>query len=405
METHNSAAYERHLFRVMLLFPILLIPLVIVTDPPFIIPDLRHTYVLGRLIFGVWFLGLYGLTFYSQKHWHLVSFYIGIVCYSVFGQFFLPSYYMVFMEAVVPMALFLPFTEVAFYSVTILGAICMILAVNMMGTSYSTDPTMLVRFRFDASMATGITSGLSIVGYHFVARVRKEKDILSAKFLDIGQNTSSILHDFKGLLSTPLMYIQMLAQKAESMEPNTAKLIANLNEDFAQLCTYVGETNHLNRLKDHTDVFRLSEVIDSLRVIMKSSLRGVSVEVLHDPKFELSKNLLLKVLYNIFTNCVESMRVELETNVNKQDKIQVSFDSLTNSIFVDDSGTGLTPDALKRLNSKTYVSSTKVGGSGIGSLMIRELIGSAGGTVKFHNRAQGGSRVQILLPKRTFLSE
>lgn len=407
MDKQYTVAYNKVLFRWMVGFPLAFVPLLIAVDPPLIEPALRKSYVWGRAASEIYFLWLFLASFRNQKSWHLNAFYIGLNFHAIFGQYFLPCYYLAYMEAVFPVALFLPLSAKSFYSITSAGLVLMLISINN-GSSYNgTDPAMIKKFYFDASMGVLITSLLSILGYHFVTRVRKEKDILAAKFLDIGQNASSIIHDFKGLLTTPQMYAQMLEANVQQYDEKTSKIVTLLNEDMNYLSKYVHETNHLNNLKDYKDVFYLSEVIDSLLVIIKGKLRGVVVQAKTNPKLCLSKNLLLKVLYNLFVNSIEANNEHVVSagHESKPLEIVVDFDPDKATLLVEDNGVGIPQDLLKRLNSFSSVESTKQQGSGVGTFMIKELISSIGGKVVFSNKKAGGTSVQIRLPEKSIIKE
>jgi signal transduction histidine kinase len=395
----NQFAYNKLLFRWIILLPISIDILIMFVDPPFVAQGLRSLYVSGRAIELSIFLILFCLSFFNQKSWHLNWFYGLLMAHSIFGQFFLPCYYLGFMEGVFCFALFLPLTSRGFYGITFVSAALMIYAITYSGVSYTTDPIINNKFIFDANAGTILSGIVACLGFHFVTYVRKEKDILSAKFLDVGKHTSSLIHDFKGLLSTPMMYVQMLERDKQKYDAQTNEIISNLYEDFLFLDKYIKETNNLNNLKTYNDTFELNDVIQSLQVIMKGSLRGIVVNVENNPTLNFSKNLLLKVLYNLLMNSIEAQK----NNVFL--KIYIYADRNLSSIFIADNGKGFDPQTLKKLNSGAVVESTKEKGSAIGTLIVKDLIRSIGGSVVFSNSAAtGGSLVQIKIPASSFIT-
>jgi hypothetical protein len=94
-------------------------------------------------------------------------------------------------------------------------------------------------------MGVVITMIGSILGYHFITRARQEKDILADKFLDVGRHTSSIMHDFKGLLSTPLTYVDLLKKcmQAGTVGAEEKQALDFLAQDLTFLNLYVNEIN------------------------------------------------------------------------------------------------------------------------------------------------------------------
>ena len=153
------------------------VPFFLYLDPQLLTPANKTIYLAGRIITILTFLGIFFHSFRVQKWWHPFIFYIGLLFHAIFGQYFLPCYYLAYMEIIIPIALFIPLrSQKEFYSVTLSAYVVMVYSIFKSNLSYSTDPVLTSRFYADITSAVTIMTVLAMLGYHFVTRVRKEKD-------------------------------------------------------------------------------------------------------------------------------------------------------------------------------------------------------------------------------------
>ena len=100
---------------------------------------------------------------------------------------------------------------------------------------------------------------------------------------------------------------------------------------------------------------------------------------------------LQQLLLNLLKNAAESG--------SPAEEIQVSISQCQRSstIEVSDRGLGMSPEVLRNALLPFY--STKVGGSGVGLTLCREIVEAHGGELVLVNRRRGGLRVRIVLPR------
>ncbi len=100
---------------------------------------------------------------------------------------------------------------------------------------------------------------------------------------------------------------------------------------------------------------------------------------------------LQQLLLNLLKNAVESE--------SPAEDIQVSITQTLHSstIEVSDRGLGMPPDVLRNALLPFY--STKVGGSGVGLTLCREIVEAHDGELVLVNRRRGGLRVRLVLPR------
>lgn len=368
---------------------------VIFIDVPLIAPHLRWAYILGRVLTAAICLFVILANLRQQSRWQIPLLFMTLVIYSAHGQYFLPCYYLAYMEVIIPLGLFFQIPQKQFYTMILTSLAIMLFMVIYSASSYSTDPEVTLKFKFDASMGVIITTILSVLGYNYITRTRQEREILMERFLDLGCHTSSIMHDLKGLLTTPITYVEVLNDRLELVSSEDHRLndvLSFLKDDLLFLNQYVNEINSLNHLNEEIGWFQLSEVVTVVQTILQGSLKEATLETKNDFVLYFNKSVLIKVLYNVVMNSIEAKLPQ-----NKL-KIEITFNQKENAIIISDNGTGFAKDTLKDLNSGRLVTSEKKNG-GIGIYLIRRLLESRGSTIWFENNSEGGARVKVTLPK------
>jgi signal transduction histidine kinase len=368
---------------------------VIFIDTPLLEPNYRMPYILGRVITAGICLVVAATNLRRQYRWQVPLLFMTLVTYSAHGQFFLPCYYLAYMEVIIPLGLFFQIPQKQFYSM-ILGSLAVMLwMIIYSAASYSTDPQVTLKFKFDASMGVIITTILSVLGYNYITRNRQEREILMEKFLDLGCHTSSIMHDLKGLLTTPITYVEVLNDKLEKVSNQDRQLgdvLSFLKDDLLFLNQYVNEINSLNHLNEEVGWFQLSEVVEVVQTILQGSLKEAALETKSDTLLYFNKSVLTKVLYNVVMNSIEAKQQKDKL------KIEIAYRQNDRSIMICDNGSGFPKDTLKDLNSGRLVTSEKKNG-GIGIYLIRRLLESRNGAIRFKNSPSGGACVQVQLPQ------
>ena len=388
----TNTFYNKWTFRGSLILYLLNGPTFLLLDPALISPETRNVYIVGRAINLIFFAFLLIQSFYVQYQWHLIAIFLGLMFHSIFGQFFLPCYFLGYMETCFVASLLLPVGSKKFYTILLTSMAAMLYSINTSHINYTSGSLDYQnKFYFDSTMGILITTALAIFLYHFFTRVRNQKDLLMAKFLDVGKNTSSIIHDFKGLLSTPLMYSNFLQNNCEGLDPKIKEIIKNLQTDLEFLHNYVINTNSLNITSESPQSFNFSEVVKSISCILSNHSSRLKINLDQDFNIIFNKNLTVKVLYNLIMNSIEAQ------DPGKPVIIDIYHDK--KYFYVRDNGPGFSPKTLKTINSNEIAVSNKEGGSSVGVLISKEYLQKCGSNLQFENAKNGtGAIAKIKLP-------
>lgn len=374
-------------FLVMLALCVLFSFLGIQTDLPFIPKDNHNLYIYGRLLWGslnvLWFVLLISNKITLKNV--LIPYMITMMLYSFHGQWFVPCYYLAFVEILCLVGLFFPVNKKQFRIVATISTILMCWVVlNSPATYNSVDPLIDAKFRYDALIAVLLISFGALLGHTYVTMKRQEKDEAYRKFLDIGKYSSFLFHDFKGLLSTPIFYADMLTQTIKT-GASSEEIILKLNEDLAFIQDYSKEIMKLtlpdNQSYDVKSKIDIQHFTKTLNVLLRKPLNGINfqIEVKDIPEKEVNVYQLVKVFYNAILNSLES----INSNKVSNPTIKIYFDK--EKIEIRDNGKGFSKDILKKINQEEIIVSTKENGSGIGTAIIKDLIKNMDGKVSFYN--------------------
>jgi len=199
---------------------------------------------------------------------------------------------------------------------------------------------------------------------------------------------AAISHD----LRTPLTRIRMRLEGSEA-DPLTARSIADIHEmdDLIEsaLEVFRGTSPH-EEPAEATDVFALVQaLIDDLADL------GQPVGVRGEPApARVQAAGLRRVVSNLVNN---ALRYGKRADV----RVHPAGDAV--HIVIEDEGPGIPEAQLDAVTKPFYRLETSrnrlTGGSGLGLYIARDLVARQGGTLTLENRAEGGLRATIVLPK------
>lgn len=388
-------------FIVMLLISIYFSFVGIKVDIDFITHN-KDIYIYGRYFFGIANSILLLLVLLKFKLKPLMPIYLCLnLIYSIHGQWFVPCYYLAYLETLLIVSLFLPINKKVYYIITIPSLFLLVYTILNSPASYATDPILIQKFKYDCLAAIFIFSICSFFGHHYITLKRKEKDTMFDKFIDVGKNSSFIIHDFKGLTSTPYFYAEILHNKIKNNCSNDClsqtqllDITNKLKEEINDIQQYAKEITQLTLPEKNNDVelFKLEEIISSIQVLFRKQLDGILLKYDKEDTIIYNKNKLKKILYNIIHNSIESLKE------NRVDNPTIELIVKDNNLTIKDNGKGFPKKILKELNkSSIKFLSSKENGSGLGLSVIKEIIYNDNSNIEFKN--DNGAVIELTLRK------
>ncbi|MGD9932956.1 MAG: sensor histidine kinase [Dehalococcoidia bacterium] len=210
-------------------------------------------------------------------------------------------------------------------------------------------------------------------------------------------------------LRTPLASIRALAETIESGNvdpgPETAEFAGRIRQQVDRLTLLTNELLELSRIESGAIALKpvavdlaavAAQAVDLLKT--RADQGKVRVETAQTgPTVEADADSLLRVFSNLLDNAIkfspEGGTVVVAFEADAGDAVTFS---------VSDEGPGIAPLDLPRVFERFYKtdSSRSQPGVGLGLAIVKHTVRAHGGSVQAANRAEGGSRFEVTLPRR-----
>lgn len=246
-----------------------------------------------------------------------------------------------------------------------------------------------------------IIFGITTFSFYFLNRKLKERELVLVKeeekakyFRELAGFSSQVAHEIKNPLNSISMAIQLAKQKGL-----TGDLLKIIEDEANRLNSIVQRFSSVSKgIEVHLEEVDLTKVVSDViadakgfatayKVKIEFNANGFSERVKTDPL------LLKQALFNIIKNAIEAFegvfREEKVVKVNlKKEKRKVI-------ISIEDNGSGLTDEEVKRAFDLFY--STKSQGMGLGLSVVQRIMDALGGEVRLVSKKGEGTKVELIL--------
>ena len=232
----------------------------------------------------------------------------------------------------------------------------------------------------------------------------QEQIELKKNLAALGELSAGIAHEFKNALATISGYAQMI--RSESADSEISDHAVRILEQTRNITHVVTEFLKFARPLDISD-----EPVD-LRPLIERALDEISaaapgVSVRTEGDFGIvagDEGLLRQVILNLARNGAEACEGKTDGRVAILGEIVKTGDAAIQRITVQDSGSGISQDAIPNLFHPFFT--TKARGTGLGLAVVQKIILQHGGQIEARNHPSGGAVFIVTLPtRRTQASE
>ena len=166
------------------------------------------------------------------------------------------------------------------------------------------------------------------------------------------------------------------------------------------MLTYVGQSAATHEPLDLSEACRrsmllLRAVIPS-SVVLKTDLRSSG------PTISANASQIQQALTNLLQNAIDAIdgrtAADGETLPPGHITVKLTSDDRRVGIIVEDNGKGLPADVEPDRLMEPYVT-TRAKGTGLGLAIVRKIMEDHGGELLLENRAEGGARVSLIIPR------
>jgi len=224
----------------------------------------------------------------------------------------------------------------------------------------------------------------------------QEELIKQERLSNLGKFSSMILHDLRNPISVIKAYAQLL-EKDTSLSEKTGTYISNISFEIERLNSLANELLDYSRgdIRLNLSIVTIDDLFSHLEASIKRRFSGKNISLklenhCKDPVL-FDNDRIIRVMMNLAENARKA--------IHKAGCICISAvkeDSFLKFIIEDD-GEGMTEDTQKHIFEPFY-SSSKSGGTGLGMVIVRNVINAHEGDMEIRSSPGKGTKITISLP-------
>ena len=228
-------------------------------------------------------------------------------------------------------------------------------------------------------------------------RQARRQIIQSEKLSMVGELTSTMVHDIRNPLAVIVGRTALL--KSQSSDSKVRAGLESIEDAAGKITALTTRMGRFSRADAETrQPLRLEDVVENSLDMVGTRLRHqrVAIEVAIDGDIMLLADPigLEQVFTNLFGNAGDAMRLadrrRLTVRGNRDTDVAV--------VVVEDTGTGIAPDAIDKVFMAFYTTKEAGNGTGLGLSSCKRIIEQHGGTIAVNSRVGKGTRFTIRLP-------
>jgi two-component system sporulation sensor kinase B len=224
---------------------------------------------------------------------------------------------------------------------------------------------------------------------------RLEETIYLDKLSVLGQMAASIAHEVRNPLTTVRGLIQLIG--AETRDPKLQQYTPLILDELDRTNNIISD--YLSMVKPQSrniELIELEKILEETAALVGplAAYHNVKIHVEYKDKHLIrgDKQQLKQSFLNIIKNAIEAIEnggeIYVKTQINsKRDTVEVN---------VSDTGVGMTNKQLENIGLPFYTTKTK--GTGLGTMITKNLIGKNGGKIEYQSELEEGTIVTVLFP-------
>jgi signal transduction histidine kinase len=364
-------------------------------------------------------LGLKATSGFRSKHFWIIAGLFIIFAFSYYGVLadYQDVYVIIFFYPLVYAAIVFRLRGVFVSSVVVLG---ILLAQALL---FAPPPLSLLRTLFFALFAF-LVSGLGATLLNFleyqaeayrkilslnaemnsyIEQLQKAQQqlIQAAKLSSIGELSASFAHELNNPLAGVLVYTKLMKDKLarESFDKEQIRKSLDKIEQAVEYCSDIirGLLDFARQSPPRFGPVTLGRAIDKALSLVGPQVKMKRIEVAREeppglPVVTADFNQVVQVLINLVVNAVDAM------NEGGRLTIRAYGDDGWVRIAVQDTGSGITPENMKKLFTPFFTTKGEVKGVGLGLAVSYGIVERHGGRIEVESEVGRGSTFTVILP-------
>lgn len=301
--------------------------------------------------------------------------------YCVFGEFFCPGYHLAYIQVILTTVIVYDSSKKFILLFVPIASSLYLYTFSILNIKLEEETIVYKNYFLDIQFSIISVSVFSIILYIIMEKMRKEKEFMESKFMNLGNQAANILHDIKNQIVPPLNYAKMLM--SEDFKESHQEISQELNKSLLGIKDYVQEVGSLVSFKNEKENINLHDIISKYKLIFESKLKNIEITVDQDDSVFCNTFSNFKgVVYNLITNSVQAF----SENNNSDKKIKIKINK--NYFEYEDSAGGIPLTILESLKNQNYTSSKKEG-TGLGFYFIHKYVEQYNLKLEINNKNQG----------------
>jgi two-component system cell cycle sensor histidine kinase/response regulator CckA len=258
----------------------------------------------------------------------------------------------------------------------------------------------------------GTPSLLAVLSDASELRLLEDKFAQSQKMEAVGKLAGGVAHDFNNVLTAISGHSDLLLLGKDALHPDYSDLM-QIRQNTHRAAALVRQLLAFSRKQTlKPELLALEDVVSDTQYLLNRLIgEKITLTVEHGPDLwpvRADQQQLEQALMNLVVNARDAMpaggTVTLATrNVTLDDhrtleRVEIPAGDYV-EISVTDSGTGIEPHLLGRIFEPFFTTKARGEGTGLGLSTVYGIVKQSGGFIFAENRAEGGARFRILLPR------
>jgi PAS domain S-box-containing protein len=216
---------------------------------------------------------------------------------------------------------------------------------------------------------------------------------------NIGYVFSGISHEIGNPVSSLIVSLEVMKEKLDGPREAVAAYVDRAMSQVSRIEYLLNSLRSFNMFEvQELQDLRIATFIEQFLSLVSEDFtkKGITIEVSHDDEAEWvhsNPRALQQVMLNVFTNAADA----LENRTCPRIIVSTSRSTGFIHLRIEDNGCGMTQEQQKKLFTPFHT--TKPHGTGLGMVIIRNMLAKMGGTVEVQSRRNEGTSIEITIPE------
>lgn len=233
----------------------------------------------------------------------------------------------------------------------------------------------------------------------------RDKLVTSEKLAALGGLTAGIAHEINNPTAVILGNVELLkfelGEDASKVEEEVDAILAQIDR-IRNITKSLLQYSRQGGIQDEITWQYVNPIIDESITLVKAGAKRKEIVFVRDfqahTSVEVNRHQLLQILVNLQVNAIHAMQGKGELIIRSRDWNE-GGEILGAVIEIQDQGSGIKPEQLKRIFDPFYT--TKREGTGLGLSVSQSLISQTGGEIRVESEWGKGSCFSVFLPKKS----